>query len=406
MATTVRPTSDARLDVLDGMRGIAILMVVWWHLWLFSWLSPYFNLWGHQFNLLIVPGTGGMGVEVFFFISGFVLFYPYARHMFEGKKLQTVKEFAYRRFIKIVPSYIIALVAAMLLLGNFASWREVLWQGVTHLFFIHSFWLDTWVGVNGVLWSLAVEVQFYLFFPLLCWAFRRWPPLVYLAMAGGAMLYRAHYAGCCIGDYVVMNQMPAYLDLFASGMLASWFFVLLRNKIPDIERFRPLATLVAAGAFAGIYAMLNNLLQLLYVQNGYYAWQAHNRTYLGALLAVFAVAACLSYPWLRAIIANKFFLFLGIISYNLYLWHNVIMLWMLHHRIPSPLTPDPHYDDHWKWQYTAWSLVVSVGVSSAITYFIERPLLKKGFRAITDLFTRRPIAPTAAPAPAPASSDG
>ncbi|MBV8280852.1 MAG: acyltransferase, partial [Candidatus Eremiobacteraeota bacterium] len=151
MAVASAPQPDARLDVLDGLRGIAILMVVWWHLWLFSWLTPYINLFGHQSSiLLIVPGTGLMGVELFFFLSGFVLFFPYARHLFEGKPLQTVKHFAERRFLKIVPSYVIAFVAAALLIGQFTSPLNALWQTVAHLLFIHIFWIDTWVGVNGV----------------------------------------------------------------------------------------------------------------------------------------------------------------------------------------------------------------------------------------------------------------
>lgn len=404
MAVASRPQPDARLDVLDGLRGIAILMVVWWHLWLFSWLTPYINLFGHQYGvLLIVPGTGLMGVELFFFISGFVLFYPYARHLFEGKALQTVGHFAERRFLKIVPSYAIALFAAAPLLGQFVSPLHALWQIVAHLLFIHTFWVDTWVGINGVLWSLGVEVQFYLIFPALCWAFRRQPVVVYLLMCAGAIGYRMWAAHIDVGDYVRMQQMPAYLDLFADGMLAAYAFVWLRNR-PNHERFAWLATLIAAAAAVGLYALLANLHTKLYIPNGYNAWQATNRPFFGGLVAVFTVAALFSYRWLHVAIANPFLRYLGIISYNLYLWHNVVMLYMLRRRIPAPDTPDPHLDDHWKWIYTIWSLLISLAISTLITYAIELPILKKGFRAFRPAFWRRP--PGTHAAPVATASDG
>ena len=403
MASTARLPSEARLDVLDGLRGIAILMVVWWHLWLFSWLTPRLTLFGHDIPIVMVPGTGLMGVELFFFLSGFVLFYPYARHLFEGRPLQTVRQFAHRRFIKIVPSYVIALVAAAILIGEFTTFKDVIRQVVTHLLFIHIFWVDTWVGVNGVLWSLGVEIQFYLIFPALCWLFRRQPMMTYLLMVAIAVGYRLFAAHTDVGNYVLMGQMPAYLDLFADGMLAAWIFVWMRSHLP-VERFEWLATLVAVGAAAGLCAMLGAMFTHLYEPNQYAPWQAANRLYWGGLLAVFAVAALFSYRPLHAIIANRFFVFMGVISYNMYLWHNVLMLWMLKHRFPAPSTADPHADERWKWAYTISSLAITFAVSIFVTYAIERPLLKRGFGAIGDLFKRR--APVAEHPPVAVVNDG
>lgn len=404
MASSVRPPSDARLDVLDGLRGIAILMVVWWHVWLFSWLNPYFMLFGRQFNALIIPGTGLMGVELFFFISGFVLFYPYARHLFEDRPLQTIKQFAYRRFVKIVPSYVIALIIAAILLGEFTSVGQAIRQIGLHLLFIHTFSVDTWVGINGVLWSLGIEVQFYLIFPAICWAFRRWPSITYLTMLAAAIGYRLWASNVDVGNYVLMGQLPAYLDLFANGMLAAYLFVWARKRL-RIEPYAWLATLLAFASAAGMYLLLTSLLTKLYVHNGYAAWQAANRPFFGLLLLIFTIAALFSYRWLHLIIANRFFVFLGVISYNLYLWHNVVMLYMLRHRIPSPSTADPHLDDHWKWVYLISSVIISLIISTLITYAIERPILKKGLRAITSLFQRRtPLGDERSPAAA--ASDG
>jgi len=393
--------------VLDGLRGIAILMVVWWHIWLFSWLSPYFSLFGKQFSAIVLPGTGLMGVELFFFISGFVLFYPYARHLFEGAPLPTLKQFAYRRFIKIVPSYVIALFGTLLLVRHeFASVREAIWQVVAHLLFIHTFWVTTWVGINGVLWSLGIEVQFYLLFPLICWLFRRQPLITYLSMVIASMAYRLFAARCCVADYVIMGQLPAYLDLFASGMLACWVYVAIRGRA-GLARVRWLSTLVALGAGLGVYAMLFALVTHLYPALGewsseYAKWQAANRQNFGALLGVFTVASCLAYPWWRELIANRITVFFGIISYNLYLWHQAVLDYMVKHRIPAPWLPDLHADEYWKWRYVLLGLAITIGIATLITYAIERPLLKRGLRAISDLFVKRPAtAPSAT-----AASDG
>ena len=88
-----------RLPVLNGIRGFAILMVVLLHNWSLiwfsmpQWLSPYVR-------------CGFVGVELFFFLSGFVLTLPYLKAKFENKPLPHWKEFLSRRYLKIFPSYL------------------------------------------------------------------------------------------------------------------------------------------------------------------------------------------------------------------------------------------------------------------------------------------------------------
>ena len=182
MVETPRASPQAHLAVLDGLRGIAIFVVLWYHVWEWNWLDSRFHLFGHTINLQVIPETGFTGVDLFYFISGFVLFYPYARHVFEGKPLQTIEHFAYRRFIKIVPSYYLQLLILTPWIVAAFSGITLLKVYVTHLLFIHNWFHDTFGTVNGVLWTLAVEVQFYVVFPLLCWCFRRWPLATFAGM--------------------------------------------------------------------------------------------------------------------------------------------------------------------------------------------------------------------------------
>ncbi len=66
-----------RLGVLDGLRGIAVLLVVWYHVWEISWLKP-------PAALAFVPATAFFGVTLFFFLSGFVISYPFMKAQASG----------------------------------------------------------------------------------------------------------------------------------------------------------------------------------------------------------------------------------------------------------------------------------------------------------------------------------
>ena len=314
MVETPRAPSPAHLGVLDGLRGIAIFVVLWYHVWEWNWLPSRFALFGHDVNLGFIPETGFTGVDLFFFISGFVLFYPYARHVFEGRPLQTVKQFVYRRFIKIVPSYYLQLLVL-------TPWILAAFSGVllfkeyaTHLLFIHNWFHDTFGSINGVLWTLAVEVQFYVIFPLLCWCFRRWPLATFagtLAIANG---YRFWLAPCCIGDYVNLTQLPAVLDLFACGMFAAWLLVWLRNRLPQLERWHVAWTALAIVGF-GLYGWLLYDLFVMRIQpNWQYVWQTGHLSLLGLAFVLLTVASCLASGWWRAILANPVLVFLSVIS--------------------------------------------------------------------------------------------
>src|ERR1700692_2117973 len=84
--------------VLDGLRGLAVLLVLWYHVWEISWLTP--PAW-----LAFLPATGFIGVTLFFFLSGFVIAYPFVRSRFDESPQPSWRHFVWRRFIKIVPSY-------------------------------------------------------------------------------------------------------------------------------------------------------------------------------------------------------------------------------------------------------------------------------------------------------------
>jgi peptidoglycan/LPS O-acetylase OafA/YrhL len=351
-----------RLDVLDGLRGCAVLLVVWYHIWLVSGQGAG--------PLTFIAQAGYLGVDLFFFISGFCLYYPYARAARGGTATPDIGHFFERRAMKIVPSYVIALVAfAIVYRAQFASPGDAVWQLVAHLTFIHPLDQATFGSISGPLWTIGIEVQFYLLFPLIVIGFMRSPVIGYLALALGAEAYRWTIGALGLDtSFWWINQLPAVIDLFAAGMLGAHAFVALRARSHAVDPRR--ATLVAVGAWccalAGLgYASVSGSAD----PEMAHAWFNAHRFAIGPLCLLLAVSTFFAVPRVRSIVAARALVFFSTISYNLYLWHLEVMVWV-HNAVGSPL----------------WTLVLSLPCAVAIallfTYAVERPLLRTNLEAI------------------------
>ncbi|MFZ2491704.1 MAG: acyltransferase [Thermoanaerobaculia bacterium] len=137
---------------LDGLRAAAVVAVIGSH---YDWTAPWF--W-----------WGGMGVELFFVLSGFLItrILLKARSSIEEGS-QTVGlaavRFYIRRFLRIFPVYYLTL--AVVAVVGIAPFRETLWWHVTYLSNVYFALRGEWYGPISHLWSLAVEEQFYLIWP-------------------------------------------------------------------------------------------------------------------------------------------------------------------------------------------------------------------------------------------------
>ncbi len=358
------------------MRGLAILLVFAYHTWLFSWYTPEASLFGINLPLDVVARTGYLGVDLFFLVSGFCLFLPFARSRLEGAREMSLRDFAYRRLIKIVPSYLLALVATVAVSASlFHSPADLAWPLANHLLFIHNAFADAFGQHNSVLWSLAVEVQFYAIFPLVAWVFARAPLPTAALMVATALGYRLVNARCCLENELVMRQLPAYLDLFACGMLAAYLFVWLRGRRPQIGRYAHWFTLAALVLAAAGFTLFESCNAVQYTPQGRERWDLLDRTLFGAVAGGFILASCFAQRWWRKLAGNPALVFLGLISYNLYLWHTLVMLWLLEHHVPAAATRVAHDDPHWRGAFIALGTLTSLAIATALTYFVERPLL-------------------------------
>ena len=374
--------SERRLDILDGLRGIAIALVVWFHLWQVSWLDPG--------PFIFIPISGFLGVELFFFLSAFCLSYPYVCAYFEGTAPPALHHFAYRRFIKIVPSYaisIVAVIAIAALPGAKESWgANISWTTpqaaffdlAAHLTFVHTLFGDTYASINGVLWTLGIEVQYYVIFPILIVLLLRAPFSVAGLMTAIAIAYRIRIGRCCVTPVFDHNlqQLLGFFDFFAVGMLCAFGYVWLRKHHPQIANLRWAWLSVALVGLVWITLLFMNLTAKRWRPEFSDFWLIRNGTYYAVAIGFVAIGSLFAPRFWHRIIANPVFVFLAVISYNMYLWHQVVFRWVATWTfIPHP--PDvTRGDPTWAWITTICGFAIALAIASFVTYAIERPLLR------------------------------
>ncbi len=368
--------TKSHIPVIDGLRGIAILLVVVFHIWQLSWLD--FTKFLHSpVDLNFIARYGFIGVETFFFISGFCLFYPHARHCFEQYPLASWQDYLGKRALKILPSYYLAILLILCLFPWEFAKDQLSWHLISHFLFIYNFFPETYSSINGVFWSLAVEVQFYLIFPLLARFFRKNPMTVTLIMASLAIAYRQYFAvtkqdSGYLTNY--LNQMPAFLDLFAVGMFTAYSLVWLRN-CQNMKRYRLIFTGIMFLGLASFVALLQNVGTVAGLPNGMINWQASYRPLIAIALMLTAIGSHFANRSIQKLLNNPLLSFFSVISYNLYIWHQFIAAKLFHGHFPTPLTLDPHNDPQWQVLFTSLAFVLGVLAATLLTLFWERPFL-------------------------------
>ncbi len=174
------PAGD-RLVFIDYLRAVAVLQVVGFHLLIDSFgglrfLESKLSFWDGNWHHLLLASLpfcyGYTGVAIFFVISGFCIHLNFRKATPGG-----LKPFFIRRFFRLYPAYFLALCFFTFVLPNtrlaFDSPLNVA-QFVSHVLMVHNFDHRSFFSINGTFWTLAVEVQLYLIYPLLLLIARRW----------------------------------------------------------------------------------------------------------------------------------------------------------------------------------------------------------------------------------------
>ena len=372
---------DAKhLDVLDGVRVLCILLVGWFHIWQQSWLSPQFEVLGEFVSLDFLLRSGYIWVDGLLLLSGFLLYLPYTQ---AGSRLPAVGAFYKRRLIRIFPSYLLCVVPMFIIScvrGDYLKTSDAVLDILSHLTFTHNLFYFSYFRspLNGALWTLAVEMQFYLLFPFLARAFRKLPIVTYFAMAGAAFAFR-YYASIQADTSMYFNQLPAFLDVYANGFVAASVFAALRKRLgnePDAKvrlLFTVLMVLCVSVLMHIAQAQAYSPSQELIRQG-----QMDRRFSLSAALACLMVCAAFSLPAMRFLLGNKAMHFLSLVSFQFYIYHQMLAVKLKEWGFPPSEFSQPWMDGDYRWQltYTICCFVFALVLAALITFLFERPIAR------------------------------
>jgi len=295
------------LTQLDGIRFLAVGLVLIDH-----WLA--------ERNVLPL---GPLGVTIFFVLSGFLITRILLRSKDEllgesdglGRYLKT---FYMRRTLRIFPVYYLCLI--VLGLANVPPVRETFTWCALYATNLYIAFKQTWMGSIDHFWSLAVEEQVYLFFPLLLFLVpRRWVPTTMVLMMIGSVGLRYVFFRLHLPWMVSYVSTPTCLDAFGLGALLAfgWLYrpVLFKGLFSSsLLVVGALAIYVALVAYSKTFAEVHNV----YTE----VWERLAASFLGAALIGRATTGFTG-PF-RYFLENQISRYLGQISYGLYLFHNLV----------------------------------------------------------------------------------
>jgi peptidoglycan/LPS O-acetylase OafA/YrhL len=336
---------------LDGLRGISILMVLLLH-----------------FGFRFLPG-GFLGVDIFFVLSGFLITSLLVSEQNRFGKI-SLKAFYIRRALRLTPAlilYILVLAVCALIFMKRDRAFEI-YQGILLTLSYVSNWIFAFnprikIGPLGITWSLAIEEQFYLVWPLLLSiAFRLKVPrrvVLYgllltiisvalhrkLLLESGALERRLYYATDTRADALLIGCLVALLlawNLIPRNRLVQWWL-----SLTGALGFLFVAYLAVTSAMADVdlYLGLFTLVSLA----------------IGAILIVLVL-----WPpaWALRMLRARPLTWIGRISYGVYLWH-----WPIREILCPNIQTAP-----------IWRIVVTVAVSITVAalsfYFVETPFLR------------------------------
>jgi peptidoglycan/LPS O-acetylase OafA/YrhL len=390
------PPGHPRFPHIDGLRAIAAVCVVVAHTAALSGFST------HAWSTALWTGLT-VGVPIFFVISGFLLYRPFLAAQVLGAPSTPVRTYAWRRALRIVPAYWLALTV----LG---------WWAHLHGVFTHDWWryylfLQVYSHrtlYGGILpaWTLCVEVTFYALLPV-------------FAAAMGRLAARTGHAGRrerirlelgVLGVLAVASLVARTIDLagprtvldntllenfdwFALGMGLAAVSVAAQDGQPmaaigrAVARWAPACWVTAIA----LYVLVARLFPSAAVQ-------VHGILYqtpwggLGVHLGFGLIAALLIAPAVfvrpgsapARVLGWRVLAWLGLISYGIYLWHDPLLGKLLQHGAYS------WWPGHAFLVLTAATILAAVGAAVLSYYLLERPIL-----AFKNISLSRPAGPAA-----------
>lgn len=382
---------------VDGLRALAVTMVLVFHIYGFGAGSPQVTLMG-WLNLAPWLSTGYLGVDLFFALSGFLLMLPWTKSHYQGLPKPQIRTYFWRRFYRIAPAYYVQIACLFFIFVPIAlaDWSNLSKLGLftifTHVTFTHYLFpvTSSGLGINGALWTLTIEACFYLALPFMARYFvgpKAWRSLLFALILAETWKYLSFHQ---MYDFLVWltitvapkmaayryepivlkmflaNQFPSQIFNFAIGMYCASLYY---SMTPGVRR-------LFEGGLGGVTTLL--LLGLL----AFLAWQVGRLDVWGGswlyvwFIGVAAISAGLVLlASFKNTVSDKVLgaapvRLLGIISYSVYLWHFPVIYFAKNYWMPAEVTGLNKF---------YWMLAVCVPITLIISYisyrYVELPFL-------------------------------
>jgi peptidoglycan/LPS O-acetylase OafA/YrhL len=360
---------ERRAAAVDGLRAIAALSVVAYHAWLYT-LPTVTASHRHTLGDQIIHELR-LGLVLFFVLSGFLLFQPWVRSALSGGPGPRVGAYLIRRAARILPAYYLAVAGSIALLWSIKGATGVRFPPTSDLWLFGVFGQNltdaTVLKLDPPLWTLAVEVSYYLVLPALGWlalrlrgAGRTGQLAVPVAMILTGLAYNHAIDGS--SALFPSKLLPAMAPYFAAGMIGA---VLAEGRSPGRRLTWALlgggglivagdAWWAAEGATHGSHSVWLHVLRDLPAAAGF--------------ACIIVAAARAAHP--PHALAARPLAWIGRVSYGVYLWHVPLILFLRAHGA-LPLS-------------TGGALLVALPVTLLIAalswYLVERPVQERARR--------------------------
>lgn len=371
------PSITGRLPALDALRAIGSVAVVAHHVGFHTGVSMN-SQWG------IWLARMDVGVAVFFVLSGFLLFRPWASSAAAGLPRPSVRRYFWRRALRILPAYWLTVLVCLIVLPQNRPASAGDW--LRHLTFTQIYQRDQLRAGLGQTWSLATEVMFYLVLPLFAVFVvgRAWRPVRTLLLATGGALVTAGWLilmGFGIVDTAVHTTwLPSYAAWFCGGIVLAVAHVALQTRtgpaalrvLDDLAAAPVACWAMAVGLLAIATTPIAGPPDLAEPTAAEFAVKLTLYLAVGTLIMI-PVAFGEQKTRVHQAFGSASARWLGLVSYGLFLWHPLVIE-MIYLAADRPLFTGGLLETF------TLTMVGGLAFATASYYGIERPLQALGDR--------------------------
>ncbi|WP_088833431.1 acyltransferase family protein [Paenibacillus tyrfis] len=336
------PTHGENYAVLDGVRGLAVFTVLLSHCGVFNML-----------------GQGGLGVWLFFVLSGFLLSIPFVTEPQRAWSIKYTSKFIARRLLRIIPLYYFVILVVI-----FPKDKNLFWD---HLIFAKA---------DGHLWSLKQELIFYIIMPAIFAIIHSIPKIkpwvisLFLLFASFLLDYYL-----TIDKFSLVGNgknLPFYCSIFMLGISTAYMWQHIKSKRTS-NVYSKLFTILGLLSLAAFFItskenrlLISDVLEIDILSNHeYLAWDFPWVFGLSCCILILSVLSSHKSSTLNAIFRNKILRMFGVLGYSMYLVHYFVLIFLQQYGISDN-------------KLIIFFLTLSITfLISCVTYgFIEKPFMR------------------------------